>query len=160
MRKTSYPSDVRDEEWQFVLPYLSLLQEDVPQRKHELRAVFNGLRYVVRTGCAWRYVPNDQPPWEIVYPQTQGWIAAGVFETMAHDLRVLIRQLGGREPAPSAAIIDSRTLTSTWTSTCESGGRAGYDGAKKRKGSKIHIADSHRGRHSGASAGFERDTCQ
>ena len=119
-----------------MLPYLSLLQETVPQRRHELRQVFNALRYLVRSGCAWRYLPNDLPPWEIVYQQTQRWLQAKVFEQMAHDLRALIRQLGGREPAPSAAIVDSRTLSST----CESGGRAGYDGAKKRKGSKIHIA--------------------
>lgn len=136
MSRKKYPSDVSDEEWAFVLPYLSLLSVEVPQRKHDLREVFNALRYVTRTGCAWRYVPHDLPPWEIVYQQTQRWIAAGVFETMAHDLRQILRQLGGREPEPSAAIVDSRTLTSS----CESGPRAGYDGAKKRKGSKIHIA--------------------
>ena len=119
-----------------MLPYLCLLSESVPQRKHDLRAVFNGLRYVARSGCAWRYLPHDLPPWEIVYQQTQRWLGAGVFETMAHDLRQVIRQLGGREPAPSAAIVDSRTLCST----CESGPRAGYDGAKKRSGSKVHIA--------------------
>ncbi|RYG57529.1 IS5 family transposase [bacterium] len=136
MKDRGYPSDVSDEEWDFLQPYLCLLSEDVPQRKHSLRAVFNGLRYVARSGCAWRYLPHDLPPWEIVYQQTQRWLAAGVFETMAHDLRQLIRQLGGREPAPSAAIVDSRTLCST----CESGPRAGYDGAKKRSGSKIHIA--------------------
>jgi len=131
-----YPSDVSDEEWDFIVPYLCLLNQDVPQRKHALREVFNGLRYVVRSGCAWRYLPNDLPPWAIVYQQTQRWLRAAVFETMAHDLRQVIRQLGGREPAPSAAIVDSRTLCST----CESGPRAGYDGAKKRSGSKVHIA--------------------
>ncbi len=136
MNRQSYPSDVSDEEWHYILPYLCLLSPEVPQRKHDLRAVFNGLRYVVRSGCAWRYLPNDLPPWEIVYQQTQRWLAAGVFETMAHDLRQVIRQQGGREPAPSAAIVDSRTLTSS----CESGHRAGYDGAKKRKGSKVHVA--------------------
>lgn len=119
-----------------MLPYLCLLNESVPQRKHDLRAVFNGLRYLTRSGCAWRYLPHDLPPWEIVYQQTQRWLKSGVFESMAHDLRAVIRQLGGREPAPSAAIVDSRTLCST----CESGPRAGYDGAKKRSGSKVHIA--------------------
>ena len=81
-------------------------------------------------------LPHDFPQWELVYQQSQRWIKAQVFETMAHDLRALLRQLGGREPAPSAAIVDSRTLIST----SESGGRSGYDGAKKRKGSKIHMA--------------------
>ena len=136
MSRTSYPSDVSDEEWDFVLPYLCLLSEDVPPRKHSLREVFNAMRYVVRSGCAWRYLPHDFPAWEIVYQQTQRWLHAGVFEQMAHDMRAMLRQLNAREPAPSAAIVDSRTLCST----CESGGRAGYDGAKKRSGSKIHIA--------------------
>jgi len=113
MSRKHYPSDVSDEEWDFMVPYLCLLSESVPQRKHDLRAVFNGLRYVARTGCAWRYLPNDLPPWEIVYQQTQRWLKAGVFETMAHDLRGVIRQLGGRESAPSAALLDSRTLCST-----------------------------------------------
>jgi transposase len=79
-------------------------------------------------------LPHDFPQWELVYQQTQRWIKAQVFEAMAHDLRCVIRQLSGREPSPSAAIV-SRTLIAT----CESGARAGYDGAK-RKGSKIHMA--------------------
>lgn len=136
MQRKSYPSDVSDEEWDFVRCYLCLLSEDVPQRRHNVREVFNAVRYVARSGCSWRMLPHDFPRWEIVYQQTQRWIAAGVFEAMAHDLRALIRQLGGREPAPGAAIVDSRTLHST----CESGARAGYDGAKKKSGSKVHIA--------------------
>ena len=106
------------------------------QREHDLREVFNGLRYIVRGGISWRMVPNDLPPWEIVYQQTQRWIAAGVFEAMVHDLRELLRMAEGPHPDPTAAIIDSRTLQST----PESGDRGGYDGAKRKKGSKIHIA--------------------
>ena len=136
MGRQGYPSDVSDEEWEFVRPYLCLLDEKARQRRHDLRAVYNAVRYLARSGCSWRMLPNDLPRWEIVYQQTQRWLAAGVFETMAHDLRALLRQLGGREPAPSAALVDSRTLHST----CESGSRAGYDGAKKKSGSKIHIA--------------------
>ena len=118
------------------MPYLTLMREDAPQREHDLREVFNGLRYIVRGGISWRMVPNDLPPWEIVYQQTQRWIAAGVFEAMVHDLRELLRMAEGRAPDPTAAIIDSRTLQST----PESGDRGGYDGAKRKKGSKIHIA--------------------
>jgi transposase len=136
MARKPYPSDVTDDEWSFVAPYLTLMREDAPQREHDLREVFNGLRWVVRTGSPWRYMPNDLPPWEAVYQQSQRWIAAGVFESMAHDLRMLLRVLGGREPNPSAAIIDSRTLRST----PESGSRGGYDGAKRKKGSKVHAA--------------------
>jgi transposase len=131
-----YPSDVSDEEWAFVAPYLALVREDAPQRNHELREVFNGLRWIVRTGCAWRYMPHDLPPWEAVYQQTRRWLSAGVFEEMVHDLRVLLRLSENRAPDPTAAILDSRTLRST----PESGSRGGYDGAKRKKGSKVHAA--------------------
>src|SRR5437763_550610 len=131
-----YPSDVSDEEWAFVAPYLALVREDAPQRKYELREVFNALRWMVRAGAAWRMLPTNLPPWEVVYQQTQRWINAGSFEAMVHDLRAILRLAAGREPTPSAIIPDSRTLQST----PESGGRAGYDGAKKRKGNKVHLA--------------------
>jgi transposase len=136
MARKPYPTDVSDAEWSFVVPYLTLMREDAPQREHSMREVLNGLRYIVRGGISWRMVPNDLPPWEIIYQQTQRWIAAGVFEAMVHDLRELLRMAAGRAPDPTAAIIDSRTLQST----PESGHRAGYDGAKRKKGSKIHIA--------------------
>ncbi len=131
-----YPSDVSDEEWAFVAPYLALVREDAPQRNHELREVFNGLRWVVRTGSPWRYMPHDLPPWEAVYQQTRRWLRASVFEAMVHDLRVLLRLSEGRAPDPTAVILDSRTLRST----PESGSRGGYDGAKRKKGSKVHAA--------------------
>jgi transposase len=134
--RAGYPSDVTDEEWAFCAPYLTLMREDAPQREHSMRAVFNALRYLVKSGCGWRMLPHDLPPWQIVHQQTQRWIQAGCFEAMVHDLRELLRVLAGRDAAPSAAIIDSRTLQST----PESGARAAYDGAKRRKGSKVHIA--------------------
>ena len=136
MARKPYPSDVTDEEWDFVAPYLTLMTEDAPQREHDLREVFNGMRYVVRGGGAWRMIPNDLPPWSVVYRQAQRWIAAGVFEAMAQDLRRILRVLEDRAEEPSAAIFDSRTLQST----PESGRRAGYDGAKRKKGSKVHMA--------------------
>src|SRR6478752_1967820 len=110
-----YPSDVSDPEWEFVVPYLCLLPEDAGQRVHNLRDVFDAARWIVRSGSPWRYLPKDFPPWEMVYQQTRRWLAAGCFE---------------------AVVLDSRTLRST----PESGGRAGYDGAKKTKGSKVHAA--------------------
>jgi transposase len=134
--RKAYPTDVSDEEWEFVAPYLSLIREDAPQRRHDLREVFNGLRFIVRGGLQWRLMPHDLPPWWVVYQQTRRWMAAGVFEAMVHDLRVLLRLAAGRDPQPTAAILDSRTLQST----PESGGRAGYDGAKRKKGAKIHAA--------------------
>jgi len=136
MERKAYPSDVTDDEWAFVAPYLTLMTEEAPQRDHSLREVFNGLRWIVRAGASWRMMPNDLPPWYTVYQQTQRWIKAGVFEAMVHDLRAILRLAKGRKEQPTAAIFDSRTLQST----PESGERAGYDGHKRKKGSKTHIA--------------------
>src|SRR5919206_3804179 len=131
-----YPSDVSDEEWSFVAPYLTLMTEEAPQREHSLREVFNGLRWIVRTGAPWRMMAHDLPPWHTVYQQAQRWIQAGCFEAIVHDLREMLRLAQGREAEPTAVILDARTLQST----PESGQRAGYDGHKKRKGSKVHMA--------------------
>lgn len=136
MTHKPYPSDVSDDEWAFVAPYLTLMREDAPQREHSLRDLFNAARWVARAGIAWRMMPHDLPPWAAVYQQTQRWFKAGVFEAMVADLRLLLRVAQGRNPQPSATILDSRTLQST----PESGGRAGYDGAKRKRGSKVHLA--------------------
>ena len=136
MTRKPYPSDVSDDEWAFVAPYLTLMTEDAPQRDHSLREVFNGLRWIVRTGAQWRMIPHDLPPWYTVYQQTQRWLNAGVFEALVHDLRMLLREIADRAPQPRVAIFDARTLQSS----PESGARAGYDGHKRRKGSKVHIA--------------------
>ena len=136
MTRKPYPTDVSDDEWAFVAPYLTLMTEDAPQRDHSLREVFNGLRWMVRAGSSWRLMPHDLPPWHTVYQQTQRWIKAGVFETIVDDLRELLRLLNGRNAQPSAMILDSRTLQSS----VESDNRAGYDGGKRKKGSKVHLA--------------------
>lgn len=134
--RTGYPSDVSDEEWALCAPYLVLMREDAGQRNYALRTVFNAVRYLVRAGCGWRMLPNDFPPWQAVHQQAQRWIKAGRFETMAHDLREVLRVAAGREAQPTAAILDSRTVQSTPSS----GARAAYDGAKRRKGAKVHAA--------------------
>jgi transposase len=136
MARKPYPSDVTDEEWAFVAPYLTLMREDAPQRSHDLREVFNGVRWIVRTGSPWRLMPHDLPPWQAVYQQSLRWIKAGVFAAMVHDLRAVLRLAKGKNEQPSAAIFDGRTMQST----PESGQRAGYDGYKRKKGSKVHIA--------------------
>src|SRR5207302_10855310 len=121
MKRTSYPSDVSDDEWSLVAPYLTLMTPEAPQREHDLREVFNALRWIVRTGAQWRMMPHDLPPWAAVYQQTQRWLKAGVFEAMVTDLRAVLRLAEGRNEAPSAAIFDSRTLQSS----PERGHRAG-----------------------------------
>jgi transposase len=136
LTRKAYPSDVSDSEWAFCAPYLTLMKADAPQRDYPLREVFNALRWLVRSGSTWRLLPHDLPPWTAVQQQTQRWLRAGCFAAMTEDLRLLLRVTDGRNPAPSAAIFDSRTLQST----PESGARAGFDGHKKRKGSKVHIA--------------------
>jgi transposase len=131
-----YPSDVSDAEWEFVVPYLCLLPEDAAQREYSLRDVFDALRWGVRTGAPWRYIPADFPPRAAVYQQSRRWLRAGCFEAIVHDLRAILRFVAGKDPEPTAAIFDGRTVQST----PESGGRAGYDGYKRRKGSKVHMA--------------------
>jgi transposase len=121
--RRAYSSDVTDDEWAFLLPYLLLVRE-------------NALCYVVRTGCTWRYLPHDLPPWATCYQQWARWRDACVFEALTDDLRQVLRLNEARPADPSAVIVDSRTLQST----PESGHRAGYDGAKRRKGRKVHVA--------------------
>ncbi len=131
-----YSSDVSDDEWAFVAPYLTLMTQDAPQRQYPLREIFNALRWLVRAGAAWRLLPHDLPPWHTVYEQTQRWIAAKCFENIVHDLRHLLRKALGRDQEPTAVVLDGRTLRST----IESGSRGGFDGHKKTRGSKTHIA--------------------
>jgi transposase len=134
--RKSYPSDVSDAEWEFLAPYLTLMREDAPQREYSLRLVFDAVRYVVKTGCQWDFLPDDFPPASAVDQQARRWIAAGVFEELAHDLRMILRLVEERDAQPTATILDARTLQST----PQSGGRVGYDGAQKKNGSKVHMA--------------------
>jgi len=136
INRKNYPTDVSDDEWAFVAPYLTLMKESAPQRDYDLREVFNALRWIIRAGAPWRMMPNDLPPWETVYQQAQRWIKWGCFEAIVHDLRVLLREAIGKKAQPSAVILDGRTIQSS----VESGGRAGFDGNKRRKGSKVHVA--------------------
>ena len=131
----AYPSDVSDEEWTFVLPDLRLSTEDSGSRRHPLRAVCDAYRYLLRSGCGWRLLPGNLPPWKAVYDQAARWHAAGVFAALIADLRGMIRLGEGRTWSPSAAVLDSRTLRSTTSST-----DAAYDGAKRVKGRKLHLA--------------------
>lgn len=131
-----YPTDVRDEEWEFVAPYLTLMREDAPQRHYALRDLFDAVRWMVKAGCPWRLLPGDFPPWSAVEQQAKRWMRAGSFKAMSHDLRAVLRLLQERDQNPSAVVLDGRTLQSS----PESGARAGYDGYKRKKGSKVHVA--------------------
>jgi len=135
-KRRPYPTDVTDQEWSFAAPYLTLMNEDAPQRRYELREMFNALRWMARAGASWRMLPTNFPPWELVYQQTQRWLNAGCFEAMVSDLRSVLRVAQERRGQPGAVILDGRTLQST----CESGPRAGSDGYKRKRGSKVHMA--------------------
>lgn len=134
MTRKTYPSDCSDEEWVFAAPYLALIPLDAPQRTYELREVYNALRYLLRTGTQYRYLPHDLPPWQIVEQQAKRWIDHHCFENTVHDLREVLRLEQGRKAQPTGSIIDSRFASST----PESGGEAAYNGAKKKSGMKIH----------------------
>lgn len=134
--RKAYPSDLDDETYIFMLPYFLLAPEDAHQRKYPIREVLNAAIWIGRTGSQWEYLPNDFPPYKIVHQQLMRWYERGCFENLAHDLRSLVREDALKEGVPTVALVDSRTLQST----PESGGRAGYDGGKRRKGSKIHAA--------------------
>ncbi len=131
-------------------PYLTLMTEDAPQRKYSLREVFNGLRYIVHTGMQWRMMPNDLPPWPVVYQQMQRWLKAGVFGEIVRDLRMLLREIADRAPQPRALTDLGRTAC---CSRRRSGARMGYDGHKRRKGSKV----LHGGGYAGPVVGRDRD---
>ena len=92
-----------------MLPYLLLSKVDSASREHDLRAIFNAVRYVVKGGNQWRLMPNDLPPWPAAYQQMRRWMRAGCFERIVEDVQSLLRQFGGRKGQPTAVSIDSRT---------------------------------------------------
>lgn len=139
--RTPYPSDVRDEEGAFVAPYLTLLTPDAPHRRYALREVCHARRWLVRTGAPGRDLPPNVPPWEVVSQQTRRWLAAGMVETMVHDLRDPLCWWHGRADQPTAALSDRATRQST----PERGQRAGDAGYKRRNGSKRPLAIDPRG---------------
>jgi transposase len=106
--RSPYQTDVSDEEWAFVAPYLTLLPEDASQRKYAVREVFNGVRYIVKSGAHWRLMPHDLPPWPLVYQQMRRWMDAGCFEAIVQDLRILLRRAAVRPAPPTAVILDAR----------------------------------------------------
>ncbi len=133
--RRAYPSDVSDEEWALVAPYLTLLREDAAQRDYTLREASNGLRYVVRYGIAWRAMPHDLPPGTRCMTRRNAGCGGLLRGPGARPAR---RAAPGRGRAeePTAVVLDSRTLRST----PESGDPRGWDGHKRIRGSKLHAA--------------------
>jgi len=122
-----YASDIRDEEWMILAPLLEPKQKGRP-RKHSLRAICNAIGYVQRTGCQWRMLPSDFPPWLVVYMTFWRWRKRGLWEQIMHELRQRLHVKAGRNPAPSVALIDSQSVK-----TVQKGGNGAMTAARKPK---------------------------
>jgi len=134
MERKPYPTDLNDVEWQILKPLVPAAKPGGRPRSTDMREVLNAIFYVLRSGCAWRMLPHDLPPWKTVYDYFRGWRIDGVWEQINETLRVRLRKADGREAVPSAAILDSQSVKTT-----ETKGIRGYDAAKGVKGRKRHI---------------------
>src|ERR1700738_4175631 len=113
MERNSYPTDVTDDQWSVLEPLLPAAKLGGRPRKTDLRAVVNALLYLNRTGCQWRMLPRDFPPWKTVYNYFRAWISDGTWDDLTATLRVEVRLAEGRKATPSAASIDSQTVKTT-----------------------------------------------
>ncbi|WP_434520139.1 IS5 family transposase [Methylosinus sporium] len=136
--KLRYPSDVTDAEWALVGPLIPPAKRGGGKRTVEMRAVVNGLMYVLSTGCQWRAIPKDLPPKSTVHGYFDLWTYDGTLDRIHHALYVKCREAAGREASPTAAVIDSQSVKSAEKGGLHRSAR-GYDAGKKVKGKKRHI---------------------
>ena len=131
MDRKPYPSDLTDEEWALLEPLIPPAKPGGRPRRWEMREILNAIFYVLRSGCAWRMLPHDFPPWQTVYDYFWKWRKRGIWEGLNHVLRERVRSAAGREVTPSAAIIDSQSIKTT-----EKGGSGATTGANESMGGR------------------------
>ena len=113
MTRRGYPSDLTDEQWAILAPLIPPAHEGCRPRQADMREVINAILYLLRTGCAWRLLPHDLPPWQLVYHYFWVWRQEETWQRIHQALHIRVRQAGGREPTPSAAVIDSQSVKTT-----------------------------------------------